>query len=415
MSKGGWSLILLFLILSLALIKEASFYASSANSMVTNWATLSYDTLNIQTNAVVTVGPIYGISVITSPSNHYYTPVNSTFRVPVAFTNNANDADSNAQISVQFLSNNAGYSGGAWSCYLEVNSSNVGSNYAIPFTDLGEGAVFNFNIVVQVPLVCPSGSIGFMSADVSTASNTGHIAAFYTGLNGLTYGGNSNSTGLFEVEAYTGNYIAAIQASDGVETITVFNGTRGLRRTAQTITVSMYGNPIDYNSLYLWYDIDNTADGPGGANPNDRSIKMNILSDKVFNAVVPESSVQTGSVLSFAFEIDGTVYSSNFTYTLLSVSSQGKYETILMHNLITSGSGENIYLKMPARVMGQNGKVLVYSVSGDLVMTLLNGRLDNQVINWDGNDKDNTQVAKGLYFIVVDFPDLKEVRKVFVK
>lgn len=415
MSKGGWALFLLLLLLPLVFLKNISFNAVSANSAVTNWATLTYDAQTVQTNAVVTVGAIYGVSTVTSPSNHYYSPVNFSLRIPVAFTNNANDADSNAQISVQFLSNNAGYVGGAWSCYIEVNTTNMGTNYSIPFSDLGEGAIFNFNLVMQVPLVCPSGSRGFASVDVSTASNSTHIAAVYSGLNGVTYGGVSNSTAQFQVDAFTGNFIYSIDASDGVETITVFNGTKGLRRSAQTVTVTMSEKPVDYNNIYFWYDIDNTADGPGGANPNDRRVKMNILSDKVFNAVIPESSVQTGSVVSFAFEIDSTVYAASYNYTLLSVANQGKYETILMHNMISRGSGENIYLKLPARLIGQTGKILVYSVSGDLVQTILNDRLNEQVVHWDGNDKDNAQVAKGLYFIVVDFPDLKEVRKVFVK
>jgi hypothetical protein len=409
MNKAVFFVLLLFCLAGMS-------YGISAYTPLTNRISVSGNNfISRSTNNVLTVGPIYGLAPVFSYSNVYYAPPSYTLKVPMAITNGANDADSNASFFVQFLSNESGYSGSNWSCYIELAGTNAGTNYDIPVALFGEGAIFNFNLAIVLPLIVSTNSVGFALVSAHTVSNTGHIAAVYTGMNGVVYGGSSNVTKQIKVNVSYPNHVDHLFASDGIDTITVFNGSKGLRRTAQTITVDYAAAPVDINTAQVWYDVDNTADGPGGANPNDKMVKMKLLSGNEFSAVIDDTYLGSGNILSFVLQLDGINYGYGSFYDLLSLASQDKYETVLLHNVIARGSGDLIYVNLPSKVLGKNGRILVYSVSRNLVATILNGTADRQMISWDGNDSDRKQVAKGLYYIMFDFTNLKEVRKVFVK
>lgn len=393
----------------------APLFSITANTVITNIADVNGSFIGRQTNAFFTVQPVYGISPIYSVSNIYYAPPNATFRIPFSFTNNANDADGNAQVSVQFLSNNSGYAGSNWTYYIEVLGVNQGTNYSIPLADFGEGAIFSCNLVLQIPLFCLIGSEGFFNVSGSTSSNTGHVAAAYTGMDSIDYGGNSNSSKPLKVIVYAPNSIVALSASDGVDTITIFNGTKALRRSQNVITLQMGSNPIDYNNIYMWFDVDNTADGTGGPNFSDKQVQMKTESQRVFSAVIGETNISSGNFVSFMFEVDGVTYFASYSYVFSELGQQDEFETILMHNVIKQGSGESAYVKVPAKILGKTGKIQIYSVGGDMVKELLNGRLETQILKWDGMDRYGGQTSKGMYYIIFDFADLKEVRKLFVK
>lgn len=397
------------------LMAVSRMYGLSANTVVTNIATVSGSFTGRMTNSVFTMQPVYGISSIYSVSNTYYAPPNATFRIPFSFTNNANDADSNAVVTVQFISNNPGYTGSNWNYFIEVLGVDQGTNYPIPLADFGEGAVFTCNLVLQIPLFCLIGSAGFFTISASTSSNTGHVAAAYTGMDTFDYGGNSNSSKMLKVNVFAPNSIASLSASDGVDTIVVFNGSKKLRRSQNVVTVQMASDPIDYNNVYMWFDIDNTADGTGGPNFSDKPVKMKTESQKTFSAVIGETNISSGNFASFLFEIDGVTYFGNYTYGFSELAKQDEFETILMHNVIKQGSGESIYIKVPGKILGKKGKIQIYSVGGDMVKEILNGTLETQILKWEGFDRFGGQTSKGMYYIIFDFNELKEVRKLFVK
>ncbi len=139
------------------------------------------------------------------------------------------------------------------------------------------------------------------------------------------------------------------------------------------------------------------------------------VGNRQFRGDIPGNMLGQGNYVSFIFEIDGITYTTNWTYRLLSLGTQEGYETVIMNNIIDYREDDYIYLKLPDKVMGKEGKVMVYSVSADHIITLLNGRADTQILEWNGKDKTGAWVAKGMYFIVVDFAEVKEVRKCFVK
>ncbi len=368
-----------------------------------------------QTNVFLTAGSIYGLSALISTTNVYIGYPIFTLRIPFSITNLGNDADSNAQIFVELLSNNPGYAASAWNYSIEVSSVTQGTNYAIPYASFGEGAIFSFNLVVYIPADCPSGSSGFFRVIASTLSNTGHVAAQYTGYNLLNYGGIDTASNDIRININLPNQITSIFGTDGIDTINIFNGLYGLRRTKNSITLNLANAPFNLNSLYLWYAVDSLADGSFGPNTADTSVKMTTLSSKQFQGDIPGNALSKGSILSFVFEIDGVTYLTNLTYRLLDLGSQDNYQTVLMHNVIDYKSGDYLYIKLPDKLMGKEGKVYIFSISGDLVYIMSTGNLDQQILKWNGMDKTKAWVAKGMYFIVIDFADLKEVRKVYVK
>jgi len=408
-----------FYTFSFLLIFAYSFLYSQptrAGTVFTNVVDINASTyMSFQTNLSLTVGPIYGLSELVSSSNYYIAYPAYQLRIPFSITNNGNDADSNAQIFVEFLSNNPGYMGTNWEYSIEVSSVTQGTNYSIPYANFGEGAIFNFNLVVYVPAACPIGSDGFFRVTVATVSNSSHIAAPYVGYNGISYGGNDVSSKEIQVHIIMPNQIRYVFATDGIDTIDVFNGTYGLRRSQNSIFVELYNDPFDPGSLYLWYAIDSMADGSIGPNPNDFSTPMRQVGTRQFRGDIPGNMLGQGTYVSFIFEIDGITYTTNWTYRLLSLGQQEGYETVIMNNIIDYKEDDYIYLKLPDKVMGKEGKVMIYSVSADHVITLLNGRADTQILKWNGKDKTGSWVAKGMYFIVVDFAEVKEVRKCFVK
>jgi hypothetical protein len=368
-----------------------------------------------QTNLSLTVGTFYGLSPLVSSSSVYGAYPNFELKIPMSITNNANDADSNVQILVEFLSNNAGYSGSNWNYSLEVSSVTQGTNYSIPTASFGEGAIFNFNLVVYIPLVCLESSSGFLRVTAFTASNSNHIAAQYTGYNGLPYGGNASSSKVVQISISLPNQIVNLYAEDDIDRINLFNGLSGLRRSQNSFFVEFVNSPIDLNSVRLWYALDSIADGNIGPNTADNFISMKSITPKKYSGLIQEEMLKQGKILSFIFEIDGIAYLTNWTYKLLDLGAQDKYQSVLMHNIISYKTVDNILIKLPGILVGKEGKVNIYSISGDLVKVLLSGKADAQIIKWDGKDKAGTWVSKGMYFIVIDFADVKEVRKTYVK
>jgi hypothetical protein len=409
--------ILVLILIMLVVSASYGVQGTAAKTVFTNTATITGKYVPTQSsNVIFTVGSFYGLSSIYSFSNVYHGAPNYQIKIPLYITNLGNDADSNASINLQFISNNAGYVGSNWTYYIEASASNQGTNYNIPFTNFGEGAIItNLFAVVNIPLYCSVNSIGFFKVLGATLSNTGHIAAAYTGFNGLAYGGLAAVSNNLEIDVMVPNSVLSVIASDGVDTITKFDGSAGLRKAKNTITIELQNQPMFTNGVRLWFAVNSLADGSGGANSADKAVSMKNTAPKEYQGEIPESELENGNYLTFLVEVDTLNYLTNSAYKLLDLSKQGNYDTILMHNVMPYNSVENIFIKLPEKLIGKNGKVYLYSVSGDLVKVIFEGTLNDQVLAWDGKDKAGGTTAKGMYFIVVDFDATKEVRKVFIK
>lgn len=405
-----------FLVLFVLAFPLLSFAVTPAGSVVTNWAGLSgfHVAPGIQVSNTFTVGQIFGLSKIYQQTNIYTGYPNYTRTIPMAITNLGNDADSNTLISLILLSNNAGYSGSNWSYSIEMDGSNYGTNLALPFASFGMGAIVNFNVVVALPLVCSDGDIGFFKIDASTLSNTSHIAAPYSGMNTVAYGGAAEVSNFFRLDVDIPNSITYLEATDSWDTITNFGGTYGLRRTKHLIRVRLSNKPADMTQVKIWYALDSTADGAGGANTADISQTMTRVNDKEYIVNIQEASLGNAAVFSFLIEVDGIYYYDNYRYKIISLSSQGQYKSILMDNLLNQ-DGDRVGIKLPENLIGQSGVVRIYSVGGDMVKELLAGILNEAILYWDGYDRSGKKAARGMYFIMIEFDSVREVRKVFVR
>lgn len=408
-------LFFLLMILSIFIINSIfGQQGTPADTVITNTAltiSMSFtpDITNLAMETSLTVGQIYGLGEIDAPTNSFG-PMFQPLRIDFYFTNNANDADNQAVLAITSFSNNVGYTGPTWTYHLEVNSVDVGTNYNIPFTQFGEGAIFHAVLVVDIP-ICETNSMAFATVEATTLSNAGHQAAIYTGWNGNSYGGVDSVSADIVINVLSPDMIVRIWATDNMDTITVFNGTVGLRRSKNSIYVVLADVPYDANSIYLWYAVDSTPDGAGGSG-TDKNIVMHNTTGNTYKAEISESEITAGDTLRFMFEIDNIYYGTNYLYKLLDLHEQDTYETIIMQNII---GDEPAYIKIPQNLIGKEGKIALYSIAADVVKNILDGVADTQIYNWDGTDNDNIKVSTGTYFMVIDFEELKEVRKFYVR
>lgn len=387
-----------------------------AGTVFTNSVTItSLFMSNFTTNYILMVGSYYGLSAVSSISNLYTGFPNSIISIPLYLTNQGNDADSNVQYQVVSYSNSPGYTGSTPAYYFQDALSNYSSNYFIPFSVFGESAIYNNNLVVSVPVDANLMSTNYFTIVATTLSNSNHVAGFYNGYNAKTYGGFVSVTQNIVLVVLPKNKIMNILASDGIDTINVFNMSTGLRKSRNTIVMDTEKVPDNVNSLRLWYGIDGATDGPGVSNTSDTYVNMVYNGGKSFTGILPESVLSGGSYLTFLFQIDGAAYITNLSYKLYNLASQSGYSTVLMNNVLDYQSEGSFYIKLPDKVIGKSAKVKLYSIAGDLVRNIFEGTVDEQVLKWDTKDRLGSFLSKGMYFIVIEAGDVKEVRKIFVK
>ncbi|OHD57381.1 MAG: hypothetical protein A2Y33_07815 [Spirochaetes bacterium GWF1_51_8] len=399
-------------IILLVLARTLSFAAlgSPAGTVLTN-LTIGFETgyTNYIMDTSLTMGSVFGLRGISSGTSYNGYP-NYSINIDLYLTNMGNDADNDARVFISSFSNSIGYTNTAWSYHMESAAIDVGTNYSVPFALFGTGAILHIVLAVQIPADASIGSYGYFSIGALTLSNSNHVAAVYTGFNGLTYGGYPSAGTSFAIRVVQPNSILDLYASDGIDTIHIFNGTAYLRKTENSIFARLSNTPVRASNINLWFAVDSVADGTGG-NPADQSVPMSEIYSDTYKAKIGEGILKSGNYVSFLLEIDGVNSLTNYTYLLKDLHDQG-YQTVVMNNIIPSGS---CYLKLPESALGQYGKINIYSIAGDLVKHIFEGRLDDQVYAWDGADDQGIAVGAGMYFIVVDSEGLKEVRKVMVK
>lgn len=404
--------------LCLALLFTGSVYAiqgTSAGTVLSNDASMNatvsgvpQSTLGFDPAAVV--GQIYGLGGFGGLHNAVGSP-GLTLRTEVWITNNGNDADADARIFVTSYSNQPGYAWTPWSYTLEVNGAEVGTNFAVPYAIFGEGAILRVTLLVTVPANTPTNSIGYFTIAATTSNVTGHVAEFYTGYNGFEYGGTNRTEHAVEVRLIPPNRIIRLYAEDGIDTISVFDGSQALRKSMNSIYVefaSALQNPVEAS---IWFGLDTTADGAGGST-GDEERTMEQLGSSFYRVRLLETELADRNAVSFLIEADGNYYDENYVYNLRNLSDQG-FQTIIMGNVISPGETPG-YVKLPVELVGAEGSIEIYSIAGDRVRGLLDGIAEDQVYEWDGTDESGSIVEAGMYFMAIKFDNFREIRKFFV-
>jgi hypothetical protein len=402
----------LALILILAFV-EISFAQTKAETVITNISEIigvgSGFGFNIsETNYDFTVGRIYGISRIAGiPASYTARPLYQ-YRQAFRLTNLGNDADDLTEVSITSFSNNVGYNEADWIYSLEFMGVNVGTNFTIPPQYFGEGAIARIILVVDIPR-CDVESVGFITVSASTPSNDTRLVAIYDGFNGVQYGGHSYDEAELRIDLVMPNSIATVLATDDIDTINVFDGSRGLRRSQNKVLLQLGKAPDNISSVKLWVAKDTLAQGGG---ENEGSYTMAPITSDSFIGKIPSEYLKDVNFVSFLFEVDQLYYAGNYTYRLFDLHKQDNYQTVIMKNVIDDEKG---YIQIPAEAVGEEGRIEVYSIAGDRVRTILSGKADSQIYSWDGKDDNQVRVHTGTYFMIIAFPELREVRKFYVR
>ncbi len=214
------------------------------------------------------------------------------------------------------------------------------------------------------------------------------------------------------------------EASDGIHSITTFDGTQPLGNLDVKIYIRIQGTIIDADSVKLYYDIDGIPDGstPNGTIARNRMVKL-IKDNNDWVGIIPftDPEIKAGKTVNFVVSADNHLYyltgTTPWSYIVkeYSVQPQEGKNTISINNKFNPYNGETYHIIYN---ISRNSfvNISVYNIRGELVKQLKNqsepfGRYS---VEWDGRNEENSLVSMGLYLVVVSTEDYNEIRKVVV-
>ena len=100
--------------------------------------------------------------------------------------------------------------------------------------------------------------------------------------------------------------------------------------------------------------------------------------------------------------------------TLKSITEQRGGVTIL-NNVINAAAGEKTVLKVNMPSSG-NLDIMIMTIDGNIVKYLAHGNAGagEHFYYWDGRNNAGSEVARGMYFVIIKGPGIDENRKVMV-
>jgi len=166
-------------------------------------------------------------------------------------------------------------------------------------------------------------------------------------------------------------------------------------------------------------------------NPQARTSGLGTANGALRDYLIPASdpAIKDGALLQFMFVLTsganrlplayladpnnpGSVRPFEYAYHAI-VQQRGA--VTITNNVIHPANGESAYLHY---VMPKTGKIsiIVFNLSGDIVNVLASGSQNagEYTTGWDGKNRGNRIVARGIYFIRAVGPGFDEIRKVLV-
>ncbi len=219
------------------------------------------------------------------------------------------------------------------------------------------------------------------------------------------------------------NRITYIFATDGVHNATKLDGTENLGDNDVTVYIKLLYPPFS-GKADMYYDVNKQPDGSTNINTTDTKVELHIENDK-WVGVIPgdDSRITDNATVQFVFEIDGklfyqTVTPSTQAYRYIVKTYQYKETSNLFPNICypldDSKPKPTLLFKLDT---DGNVKVEVYDLKGDKVRTLVDEYRNagtQPPVKWDGKNDSGEIVGTGLYFVVLQYNDKKEVFKVIV-
>jgi hypothetical protein len=179
-------------------------------------------------------------------------------------------------------------------------------------------------------------------------------------------------------------------------------------------------NGNDYNDIV-----------PGGYRAN-RAEDRREVRENLYNFELREQHYDSGSHLEFYFllrnPLSTPLYAARledgpgpwyrrvkpFTIDIRDITLQRSGVTIL-NNVINPLNGEQTIVQYTLQTGGRV-TIQVFTMDGTLVKSLVHTTMPagEYQVTWDGRNRGNREVARGMYFIRVVGPDMDEIRKVMV-
>lgn len=373
------------------------------NKAVYSWS----DTANVQTwvrtNSVATnYFKFHLISPGFDPSNQYPQP-GDTIHIPFTIQNVGSLA-STAPIDIGSFFTNGG-------ALVTVTVDSNTPKFFDPTSDT--------NQISQIPLLA-SGDHFYYWLNITVTSNLAEgIYPFF-----LT---NRSTMLAFPLVVIYSNLLdfrfqnlTVHSASDGVHTITAFDGTGLLGDLDVNVLMSFSRTPA---APYLYYDVDGIPDGtlPNGTVNKNRRVPVVLQSDGRWKARIPiiDPEIREGKQVNFIirdsnrnFFYSGTTVPYSYFMRNFAVQAEEDSEPVIIANNVGD------FRQVPVRVIYTVARdsfvnVTVYNLRGEIIRKLRNERLDagKYVESWDARNDAGREVAKGLYFIHVSTLDYSVTKK----
>lgn len=399
---GGWPCLVPVILLVVSAGPFPGFAAGLTNRAIWSWSDLTASRWWTNTTAVVT--NLYRFQLFTpgyDPSNRYPLP-GETVRIPMTLMNVGGETMSNFDLVPYLPSEWVA----AWSVTVDGGVPKVfepGDTNAFVFSPLlpGQESYLWLNITIRTGI--PAGSYVYRLTNRS--------------------GDWPYQEVLTNVLAVFLQNVTVLSAHDGGHTIRVFDGTRFLGDRNVAVDIRTLAPA---SSLWLYYDVgkDPTGRPPDGTLTNNRRVPFTDRGG-FWRAVIPadDPEIVEGVQVRFVVVVDGKVFGwapgVPYAYGVKRYHPQPSEQEGPL--ILTSNVGD--FTVVPVRVLWSmpsagHVNITVYNLRGEVVRRLVNGRLEagEHAVAWDGRNDAGREVAEGLYFVAVNAPGLRAVRKtLFVK
>ncbi len=404
-------IIILLWLVGLVCLTGKLYAATSAGTIITNTVKVSYRNSFMTTNTNKTFAtniqnPVTNLSMIIIKPSHSATLREGetvTFSHIVSNYGNATNTVQLLASSMQGFSNNI---------YYDTNNNGILDASDLPATNdirLSPEQAEAIIVEVFVPVMNLSG----ISSDTITVSG---INKEITNLSVL---GTTDYLTILPAA----NKIISILATDGVHQADKLDGTEYLGDLDVTVTIKLLYAPTT-DAIDMYFDVGDTPDGSTNGNNSDRKISMIKQADKWIGVIPGDDPEIIHNVsVNIVFESEGNVIyrvqtPSIEAFQYIVRSYQYKEKGNMLNSICYPLDDSKPYptllfsLDRPGKV-----KIEVYDIKGDKVRTLVNEHRQAEIqapVIWNGKNDYNQVAGIGIYFITLQYDNIREVYKVLV-
>lgn len=280
-----------------------------------------------------------------------------------------------------------------------------------------------FNPITNTPAIPSGGNASYISRVVIPTNYSGSSFSFFITNTGSTNGAPyPHRVVVQHTVTVIRQDVLVREATDGIHTITLFDGTQPLGNLNVRIIVEFSGTVLDPSSLMLYYDMNASPDGsaPDGSVNRNRAVRI-VREGALWVATIPvtDPEVRAGSVCHFIVSADGALYSNGgapWRYPIREYAvQQESADTISVNNRFNPDAGErtSIIYKLNRQSFVN---ISVYNVRGELIAQLKNEvqEAGKYVAVWDGKNQAGRSVSMGLYLVNIQTAEYGDIRKVIV-